>query len=224
MNLIFNILFIFTIVGGGCLGIYEILKPSIERKIKFKVTIKRIRKIVQVITIILLISTVFTKAIIYLKDVKKEKETTLFKKILVDPPEIIVPSDVTLPRVPIVITNNYAFPVYPLFEIKVKGGPIDLTRDFIIMPWGSGVLWQPRLFTCQLPGIAAGSSLTLYTTIDASRHKHESYLSLSIDSFTKNPFPTFFMDSMSYLPEKIEMPQGFIPKRFKNGEKEANIK
>jgi hypothetical protein len=219
-----NWLFILTIVLTALLLTYKLLQPALEKRFKFKKYLKITRTVVLSITIILAFLTAITEIIERKNSVRKSKEEVMYKKILVDPDIITIPSNVTLPQVPILITNNYSFPVYPLFSIEVKEGPINLNTDFILNPFFGGGLWTSKLYSCIMPGIPAGSTFAFIARFDASKYRQNSYLEVKIESFMKNPIQVFLMDSITDLPEKLVIPENFTPKVYKNGEKEVNIK
>ena len=142
------------------------------------------------------------------------KQFSKNENIFVTPPEIIVPAKASR-DVPIVITNNYPYPVFMVvLEIKVIEGDLDLTTNFLLEPMFSGIQ-QPKYFTIQIPQMNGNTSDNLLVKINGSRYDKPSTIKLSIQVYMKEPTPNFSMDSMRELPKTIKLPDGFVPPVYK---------
>lgn len=137
-----------------------------------------------------------------------------FKKILVTPNKILLPANSSR-DLPVVVTNNYPYPVFMVvLEIKVKGN-IDLTKDFEIMPMGSGI-WQAKYYTIQIPQINGGQAINLAMKLNGANYHDASELDLAVVHYLKDPTPNFTLHNVHGLPKTIKVPDGFMPPGFEN--------
>lgn len=139
---------------------------------------------------------------------KHDEIKSAYDKILITPPEIILPAHASR-SLPITITNNFPYPVFMVVvEITVLEGDIDLSKDFI--PFGNGI-WQSKYVSCQIDQINSRGVAAYIWNIDGSQYSNSSKIKLSIVGYLKEPSPNFILHGIDSFLEKIEFPEGFIP-------------
>lgn len=144
-----------------------------------------------------------------------KKQMTVNEHILITPAEIIIPAKFSR-DVPIVITNNYSYPVFMVvLELKITEGELDLSTNFQLTPPGNGIL-KSKYISCQIPQINSKATANLLAKINGGKYLEASKIKLSIVGFLKEPTPDFTMDKMDSLPKTIQLPDGFIPPFQKN--------
>lgn len=135
------------------------------------------------------------------------KERDKFKKILINKHMVVVPAH-TIVDIPIVITNNYPYPVFDVIIVfEVLEGDIDMEKNFV--PFGNGV-WRSKYVSCQINQMNSLGNYTYFWHIDASNYDHTSRIKLSVPTYSLEPFPNFSIHSDT-LPKTISLPPDFIP-------------
>ncbi len=140
--------------------------------------------------------------------------TAQYEKLVLTPETISIPAKINR-AIPIVVTNNFPYPVFMVvIEIKVTKGKFDL-KDIDLQPLGIGV-WQSKYMTFQIPQINQGASITLMATIQGGSYSEHSEIQLSLTKYFKEPVTGFTMDNMDSLPKEIKVPDNFFPKPSDN--------
>lgn len=133
-------------------------------------------------------------------------EKAKYQKILITPTEVFVPAHGSK-NVPIVITNNYPYPVFMVVVVlAVQEGDINLTED--VVPFGSG-LWQTKYLSCQIPQINSGASITIDRNFDGSKYANSSTIKISVDGYFKEPVSDFFLHNVDTIPKTLQI--GKVP-------------
>ncbi len=140
--------------------------------------------------------------------------TAEYQKILLTPENIAVAAKVNR-DIPIVVTNNFPYPVFMVvIKIVLTKGNFDL-NNMLIQPLGVGI-WQSKYMTYQIPQINQGASVNLIATIRGASYSEHSEIKLSIVKYFKEPVTNFTMEKMDSLPKTIKLPDNFIPKPSDN--------
>ena len=93
----------------------------------------------------------------------KIDQLTEYQKLLLSPQTIAIAAKIDR-HIPIVITNNFPYPVFMVvIEIKITEGNFDL-KDMIIQPLQTGIA-QSKYMTCQIPQINQGATANLIASI-----------------------------------------------------------
>ncbi len=209
MNTTLYIAGFLSISGGALLAIFNILKEWIEKRIKNTKTLKKVKISVTIFSILLIIIGGF----IAINDLKDRNENAQYDGIFVTPKEILIPIKAGR-EIPIVITNNFQFPVFMIgLEFRVLEGDfnIDFWNNFTTQPLLGGGFCGPKHVSCQIPGILAKSSVSYLLTINTKDFKKETKIEVSVTSYTKQPVPNFWENNQKELPKTIKVPEGFIP-------------
>jgi hypothetical protein len=148
----------------------------------------------------------------YLTD-KETNESIEFKKILITPEVILVPA-YSSRDVPIVITNNFPFPVFmSLLEVQLEEGNFNFITNPIML--GSGTL-NEKFMTCHIPQINSGESFTYIWKINGDSSQNHIKIKLAITKYCKEPAPNFSIGNIQTLPKTIQVPEGLMPIFYDN--------
>lgn len=145
-----------------------------------------------------------------------KKQLTANERLFVSPEQILIPAKGSR-EIPIVVTNNFPYPIFMVVvEMKVVNGDLDMSTDLMPTPLPAGGVWQAKYLSYQIPQINGHTSENIALRINGNKYKSSSKITLKVVAYMKEPMPNFSMDSTHQLPKTIKVPDGFVPKVYKN--------